>query len=367
MVWPRPQAGNGVRGYCVVRGLHGLSACHARVRETCYSDYTKKQSNGSQPSSFVSAPMQSNGSQLSRGLDDASLEDSKPVSITSSSVEDSFDSSKLDTKELRISGIGGSLCTIDAHITWTISEVKDKIAELIHIPKYKQCLLLDLDELQNTDMVRELVGDPFVQLCLVRRSIEAFLKPPSYEPDDDGWTFTGSSLPLWLAVKNNEFSPQQFNPHCSSTNRAGCSVNSMASESQVRNGALQPRLESVDVALKAVRRDGMVLQHAQSWIQDDKNVVLAAVRQNGLALEYASPALKDDPAIVLEAIASDVGAHRLASDRIKQQWKILSSCIDPSTEVELQIYKKLACPKWCLAARLGSQLLRTSWDFSEDR
>ena len=65
-----------------------------------------------------------------------------------------------------------------------------------------------------------------------------------------------------------------------------------------------------DLALLAVRQDGMVLQHLWSWEQDDE-VALAAVRQNGWALQFAS----GTPEVILAAVQQNGMALRILLDR----------------------------------------------------
>ena len=51
-----------------------------------------------------------------------------------------------------------------------------------------------------------------------------------------------------------------------------------------------------------MKKDGLALKEADSFLQNDKLIVLAAVKQNGDALQYASDDLKKDPEVVAEAI-----------------------------------------------------------------
>lgn len=65
-----------------------------------------------------------------------------------------------------------------------------------------------------------------------------------------------------------------------------------------------------DLALLAVRQDGMVLEHLWSWGQDD-DVALAAVQQNGWALQFANPS----PDVILAAVQQNGMALRILLDR----------------------------------------------------
>ncbi|MGD9276302.1 MAG: DUF4116 domain-containing protein [Candidatus Pacearchaeota archaeon] len=47
-----------------------------------------------------------------------------------------------------------------------------------------------------------------------------------------------------------------------------------------------------EIALAAVKQDGLMLRYASAELRADKEVVLAAVKQNGLALRYASDDLQ---------------------------------------------------------------------------
>ena len=72
-----------------------------------------------------------------------------------------------------------------------------------------------------------------------------------------------------------------------------------------------------EVALAAVREDGLALEYASPELQADKEVVLEAIRQDGWLLEYASEELRGDREVVLEAVRQNVRALKYASEELK--------------------------------------------------
>jgi len=67
-----------------------------------------------------------------------------------------------------------------------------------------------------------------------------------------------------------------------------------------------------DVVLKRVRKAGLLLAHASTYLRGSREVVLEAVRQNGLALMHASAELRADLEVVLEAVRQNGVALRHA-------------------------------------------------------
>ncbi len=67
-----------------------------------------------------------------------------------------------------------------------------------------------------------------------------------------------------------------------------------------------------EIALLAIRTQGLNLRHAAGYLRNDEEVVLAAVRSAPDALAFASERLRDLPAIVLAAVRRDGLAVRHA-------------------------------------------------------
>jgi len=183
-----------------------------------------------------------------------------------------MDPSKQDDPsdvEIDINSITGSLCTVVAKRSWTISAVKASVAVTMGVPHYEQRLLAGTSVLQDTDCLSTVLPDmgQAVELTLVR-----IQKPKA---------------------------------------RHGCtSVLSNASEKTLRDP---------DRVLAAVQQCGYDLQWAPKF-KSDKKIVLAAVEANGMALMYAAPALQADRDVVLAAVTRDAfalkfAAKSLAADR----------------------------------------------------
>ena len=57
-----------------------------------------------------------------------------------------------------------------------------------------------------------------------------------------------------------------------------------------------------DLALIAVKKNGIILQYVSNYLKKDKEVVLAAVKENGYSLKYADILLQNDEEIIIESI-----------------------------------------------------------------
>lgn len=93
--------------------------------------------------------------------------------------------------------------------------------------------------------------------------------------------------------------------------------------------------DDVDVAMVAVKKNGMFLKDCSDKIKDNPKVVKAAVQQIGWALEHASPARKDDPNIVLEAVKNSGYSLQFASEPQKNnKLMALAAVINDPTSIE---------------------------------
>jgi hypothetical protein len=77
-------------------------------------------------------------------------------------------------------------------------------------------------------------------------------------------------------------------------------------------------LKKKDIALAAVKQDGLALQYVDESLRKDKDIVLAAVREDGNAFEYADESLKKDEAFVLAAVTQDAYAFQYADEILKK-------------------------------------------------
>jgi hypothetical protein len=84
-----------------------------------------------------------------------------------------------------------------------------------------------------------------------------------------------------------------------------------------------------DFVLYAVKRDGNLLEYAEDF-QDDDEVALAAVRQNGMALQFANTELRDgflDKELVLEAVKQNGMALQYADERLKADKQVVLAAV----------------------------------------
>ena len=57
-----------------------------------------------------------------------------------------------------------------------------------------------------------------------------------------------------------------------------------------------------EIALIAIKHDGMWLEHLTPELRNDRKVAMEAIKQNGRALEFAGPVLLEDPGFIVDAI-----------------------------------------------------------------
>lgn len=74
-----------------------------------------------------------------------------------------------------------------------------------------------------------------------------------------------------------------------------------------------------EVALAAVKRNGLVLDCCSKELKDDFDIVLAAVSNNGVSIQYASDNLKDNKKIVDAALKNKSDAINYLSNHMKTQ------------------------------------------------
>jgi hypothetical protein len=66
----------------------------------------------------------------------------------------------------------------------------------------------------------------------------------------------------------------------------------------------------------ALRKDGLLLQHAPEEIRNKKDFVVTAIQNNPASLQFASERLRNDPSVVREAWLKDGSAWRWAGSRL---------------------------------------------------
>jgi hypothetical protein len=83
-----------------------------------------------------------------------------------------------------------------------------------------------------------------------------------------------------------------------------------------RHDSLDRVIYYKDMALKLVKKNGLLLQYACNALKDNEQVVEEAVTQNGLALQYASSRLRDNEDIVRSATVENPKSFQYASERL---------------------------------------------------
>ena len=95
-----------------------------------------------------------------------------------------------------------------------------------------------------------------------------------------------------------------------------------------------------EVALVAVKRNGLVLDYCSKELKDDFDIVLAAVSNNGVSIKYASDNLKDNKKIVDAALKNKSDAINYLSNHMKTQ-KLEEERLRLENEQKVEIFQNL--------------------------
>mmetsp|Transcript_5644 Transcript_5644/g.13267 ORF Transcript_5644/g.13267 Transcript_5644/m.13267 type:complete len:463 (-) Transcript_5644:91-1479(-) len=91
---------------------------------------------------------------------------------------------------------------------------------------------------------------------------------------------------------------------------------------------LRPDLrDDRDIALAAVKRNGLALQFATDGIKDDREVVLEAVKNTSRALEFGSERLRADVDVVLEAVGKLGVVLKFASEDLRAEKAVVLAAV----------------------------------------
>jgi hypothetical protein len=123
--------------------------------------------------------------------------------------------------------------------------------------------------------------------------------------------------------------------------------------------------EDREIVLAAVTRDGRALQHAADQFKNDPEIVLAAVSHKvdtdwyypNMGFKHASDELKDDFDVVSTAVAHNGKACLYASDRLRDDPRILI----PAVSEDIELFSRLD-PEMKKDKDFISQLLKASED-----
>lgn len=241
------------------------------------------------------------------------------------------------SRELRVANLNGDQCTISAFSHWTADTVKDVLAPIMHIPKYKQCLLLDAQELADDCRVADLPQGEFVQLSIIRRAVRPASPTPAAwgrlaKMREKECLYLGHERGRQLELQQNDLlldlgllAPANVHGQVSDDEAEEPEDGEPHLVQAADDGNCDDDSEGMCwgdrcwVMFK-LSRNALHLEHAWKELQADYEVVLIAVRLNGLALAHAAPCLQADRSIVLEAMRSDRRAIDYASQQLRAEF-----------------------------------------------
>ena len=130
-----------------------------------------------------------------------------------------------------------------------------------------------------------------------------------------------------------------------------------------------------DFVLDAVKRDGNLLEYAEDF-QDDDEVALAAVRQNGMALQFANTELSDgflDKELVLEAVKQNGMALQYADERLRADKQVVLAAVKQNPDAVDLVHHCLRNDKevWLTAVSNGKPVgvlidINRQWTLVQD-
>lgn len=212
---------------------------------------------------------------------------------------------------VRVNSLAGELCSITAHDSWKIIDVKHAVENIARIQVGQQRIIANIAILQDQEMLSTLrahVCSGVLDLTLIRRSEEAvewlnkvrrarhynvFREAPEHIKED-------REIALEAARKNGnclDFMSAQFQEDHEIVLAAVQQDANIFSTLQAHHQADR------EIAMAAVHQDGRQLKCAASQLRSDREVVLCAVKNAGRALLHAAPECWDHE-VVLEAVSS---------------------------------------------------------------
>lgn len=227
---------------------------------------------------------------------------------------------------VRVNSFAGEVCSIMAHDSWKIIDVKHVVKDVAGIQIDHQRILAHLTVLLDHEMLSTLaahVCSGALDLTLIRRSEEAtiwlskvrtaahydvFRQAPEHIKED-------REIALEAARKNGNtldfMSTQLQEDH-------EIVLAAVQQDATIFSGLQAHQLADRDIAMAAVQQDGRQLQFAAAELRADRDVVLCAVKNTGCALLHAAPECWDHE-VALEAVTTD-GRVRPNSSTM-QLWK----------------------------------------------
>lgn len=103
----------------------------------------------------------------------------------------------------------------------------------------------------------------------------------------------------------------------------------------------EERKEEKNLALIAVKANGLSLEFVFHKFKNDKDIVLTAIKQNGFALKYASEIHKKNKEIVLIAVSQNGFALKSASEDLKNDKEVVCAACIQSVAAILYVSKEI--------------------------
>ena len=105
----------------------------------------------------------------------------------------------------------------------------------------------------------------------------------------------------------------------------GCDQSSSSSSSRQNKKSMA---HVVSMAVRAVRREGLVLQCLDATLRADPSVVNAAVANNGRALEFSEPRFQEHRGVVLAAVETTGTALQFAHPSLRADRDVVLSSVN---------------------------------------
>lgn len=215
--------------------------------------------------------------------------------------------SSINTMELRINTLGGSLCTLCTQPTWTVRDIKSSIEAKAGINADQQRLLLVARELEDGEVMPS-AAHP-LDITLVLRPAE-----------QAAWLLKAKEDYSVLVTPEAEAAWGDREIVLAACHQSGWALKHAAPELQADR----------EVALVAVRKQGMALQHVAAELAADSEVVLSAVEECGRALCHAAAELRMQRAFVLAAVRANWRALEHCEDCFRSDREIVLAAVSQS-------------------------------------
>jgi len=201
----------------------------------------------------------------------------------------------LQFVQVYVQGLSGHLCTTSASSFEKVSDLKERLANLISVPVYEQQLvwcgsgnvvLQDADPVFNVLRASSSGLSAGLHLTLVRNDAELY-----------------KALDV---VTSNGFALARLAPRLQKSREVVLAA--VARHGLSLGVAAVSHRADREVVLTAVAQDGYALQFADQRLSADRQVVATAVARQGRALQFAAPSLQRDEEVIRLALSANPSA-----------------------------------------------------------